>query len=389
MSIALLSFFIAAGAPTSIFPLYERAWGFEPSMLTLAFGIYAVSLIVVLPVVGSLSDYVGRRPLMVAALALELLAMLTFLVAPSIGWLIVGRVLQGIATGVASSTFGAAVVELAPERYKKLGTAMTSLATTAGLGVGALAASIVAVILPASASTVVWTVLVATMIAGTLFAIATPETSTRRRGALASLIPRMSVPLRARALFTTTVPTLVAIFMVTGLFQGLLPLLLRDVFAVTDPVSSGAINFVVFTLAAAAAGVTGAMRPHFLRSAGTVLLGVSALLMLASFATESVLFVWVAAALGGIGAGSALSGSTRGLVPQVEPHQRAALFSAFFFVAYVTLSIAIIGGGQLAKVTSSERMAVIYVIILATAALCGILLSVIARRGNRREATTI
>src|SRR4051794_25337364 len=99
MSAALLSFFIAAGAPTPIFPLYERAWGFPPAMLTLAFGVYAVALIVALLVFGSLSDHVGRRPLLIAALVVELAAMAVFVLSPSIGWLIAGRVLQGLATG--------------------------------------------------------------------------------------------------------------------------------------------------------------------------------------------------------------------------------------------------------------------------------------------------
>jgi MFS family permease len=54
---------------------------------------------------------------MIAALAIDLVAMVMFLFAPSIGWLIAARVVQGVATGAASSSLSAAVVELAPERY--------------------------------------------------------------------------------------------------------------------------------------------------------------------------------------------------------------------------------------------------------------------------------
>jgi MFS family permease len=385
MSIAMLAFFVAAGAPTSIFPLYERAWGFPPTMLTFAFGIYAIALIVTLLVLGSLSDYIGRRPLMIAALVVELASMIIFLVAPSIGWLIAGRVLQGLATGVASSAFGAAVVELASERRKKIGIVMTSLATTAGLGIGALLAGVVARAIPESAAGLVWTILIIVMAAGTALALVTPETSPRRVGALASLIPRVAVPPRARRLFAVIIPTAVAIFLTTALFQGLLPTILRVVFGVTDPISIGALNFVLFTLAAAAAGFTGAVRPHLLRTVGTAAIALSAVLLLAAFASESLVFIWLAAIAAGVGAGSALSGSTRGLVPQVEPHQRAALFAAFFLVAYVTLSIAIIGSGYLAAATSVQFMAALYVVILAMSAITGLLLGIRTVRRDRNH----
>ncbi|HEY4269178.1 MAG TPA: MFS transporter, partial [Galbitalea sp.] len=137
VSASLLAFYLAAGAPTPLFPIYESDWGFAPSLLTIAFGVYAFALIVALLVAGGLSDYIGRRPMLIGALVLELAAMVVFLFAPSIGWIIAARVLQGLATGIASSTFGAAIVELASERHKKLGALMASLMTTAGLGIGA------------------------------------------------------------------------------------------------------------------------------------------------------------------------------------------------------------------------------------------------------------
>jgi MFS family permease len=83
-------------------------------VLTIAFAVYALGLLAALLVTGSLSDYVGRRPVMLGALALELVAMVMFAMAPKIGWVIATRILQGVATGAATSAFTAAVVEQAP-----------------------------------------------------------------------------------------------------------------------------------------------------------------------------------------------------------------------------------------------------------------------------------
>jgi MFS family permease len=56
--------------------------------------------------VGSLSDYIGRRPTVLGALALNVLAMILFMTAGSATALIVARAIQGFATGLADDLGG-------------------------------------------------------------------------------------------------------------------------------------------------------------------------------------------------------------------------------------------------------------------------------------------
>ena len=379
MSAALLAFFVAAGAPTPLLPLYEREWGFAPTLLTVAFGVYAFALIGALLVFGSLSDFVGRRPVLIGALALELVSMIVFLLSPSISWLIVGRVLQGLATGVASSTFGAAIVELAPESRKRLGAVMSSLATTAGLAIGALLAGLIALAIPTAAATAVWLALAVVMAAGTLLAVLIPETSTTRPGALGSLIPRVGVPPRVRRLFRTTAPTIVAAFLETALFLGLLPIILVSVFHVTTPIVGGAANFVMFTAGTLSAGVTGGIPARRLRLFGNLGSALGIALFLGALAVGALALVWICAAVAGLGMGMAFTGSIRGLVPEVEPHQRAELFSAIFVVAYLTFGGSAIVAGFVATAIGVGAMAVGFSVVIVVVALVGVVLGVGAR----------
>src|ERR1700751_2416895 len=105
----------AAGAPTPLLVLFENQWGFRAGILTGAFAIYAFGLLVSLLIVGSLSDYIGRRPVLVGALSIQLLAMVLFFFASNVEWVIAARAVQGLATGAAFSAFTAALVELAPQ----------------------------------------------------------------------------------------------------------------------------------------------------------------------------------------------------------------------------------------------------------------------------------
>jgi MFS family permease len=380
---SLVAFFVAAGAPTPLLPLYEKGWGFAASMLTLAFGVYAIALLVALVVVGSLSDHIGRRPVLIGALALELVAMIGFLFAPSIGWLIVWRIVQGLATGAASSAFGAAAVELAPEHRKKLGSLMTSLASTAGLGIGALFAGLVAQFIPAAASFTVWLVLVIVMAVGTLLAILTPETATRKQGALASLTPRISLPKVVRLQFANTVPGVVAAFTTTALFLGLIPLVLGAVFGVTTPLVGGLVTFVVFAVGAVVSAATSAIHPHVLKILGNSALTVGAVLFIGSVGLHALPLVWIGAVFAGAGVGATFSGTIRGLVPEVRPHERAGVFAAIFIVAYLALGVSAIIAGFVATAAGVAPMAVGFGVILAIISAIAVVMSIgLANRGK-------
>src|ERR1700742_3172952 len=136
MAAAFAAFFIAAGAPTPLLPIYEAKWNFPASMVTVAFGVYAIALLLTLLVIGSLSDHIGRRPLLIGALALELASMLVFLVSPSISWIIAARIIQGDATAAPPSSFRAAILELPPDKRKHLAGVITGLSPAAGICVG-------------------------------------------------------------------------------------------------------------------------------------------------------------------------------------------------------------------------------------------------------------
>lgn len=381
ISLAMIMVMVAAGSPTPLLPLYERQWQFPAWLVTVAFGVYAVGLLLAILVVGSLSDHVGRRPMMIGALALELVAMLMLAFAPGIGWLIAARVVQGVATGAASSSLSAAVVELAPERYKKTGALMAGLAPLAGLAIGSLFAGILAQTVT-HAGPVVWFVLAAIMVLGTLFTLVTPETSARKPGALRSLVPSASLPEQVRKPFGLAVPGIIAAFMAMALFTGLVPILLVTVYNVDSPITGALVAFAAFAVAAVAPVATGRVKPHRLRLAGATALTVGAVLFIASISTQNVPLLWASAIFSGAGLGSQFSGTTRGLVPEVKPHQRAALFASIYLVAYLSMAVSVIAAGAVISALGATTVATLFGLVLALIAVGAIIAA--ASQGSRR-----
>ncbi len=99
---------------------------FTLSGLLLAFGCSQL-------VWGPLSDRFGRRPILLISLSAYVLAALACTLAPSIGWLIVWRVLQGAAMGAAVMCARAIIRDLYPpaEGARVMSTALSGLALIA------------------------------------------------------------------------------------------------------------------------------------------------------------------------------------------------------------------------------------------------------------------
>jgi MFS family permease len=70
------------------------------------------ALLAALLIFGSLSDRAGRRPVILAALTLEGVALVLFLTARGIEWLVFARLIQGFATGLATTSLGAAMLDI-------------------------------------------------------------------------------------------------------------------------------------------------------------------------------------------------------------------------------------------------------------------------------------
>src|ERR1051325_2590712 len=95
-AVAALAFlaFAASTAASPLYRVYEHKFNFAPTTLTLLFAVYIVVLLATLLLFGSVSDYTGRRMVMLAGLASGAAGCALFLIAHGIGLLFAARVLQ-------------------------------------------------------------------------------------------------------------------------------------------------------------------------------------------------------------------------------------------------------------------------------------------------------
>ena len=239
----LFLLFFAAAAPSPLYGVYQSRWRFSPTTLTSIFAAYAVLLLITLLVLGPVSDYLGRRRVILAGLAMAAGACGLFLAAENVGLLFAARALHGAAVGTATSALGAALIDLQPQGSRRA-PVVTTAAAMLGLAAGGLGASALVQYGPAPTH-LIWWLLLGADLAAAGGVMAMPETAAVRPGVLASLRPRVAVPQQTRGTFAAVLPCLIAVWMTSGFYLSLGPSLTAQVLRSPDLLWGGLVIFLL------------------------------------------------------------------------------------------------------------------------------------------------
>ncbi|HEX5813441.1 MAG TPA: MFS transporter [Pseudonocardia sp.] len=355
----LVLFMAAAGAPTPLYVVYQQRWAFPTSTLTLVFAVYVLGLLATILVVGGLSDHVGRRPLLVAAIALEAVALVLFLTADGVATLLLARVAQGIATGAAVTTLSAALVDLTPPHAPGRAGVVTSVATLLGLAGGSVGTGALVEFAPAPTQLVYVVLLVGTVVAAVATALL-PETAARRPGAVASLRPRVGLPAHMRAEFASITPVLLASWALGGLYLSLGPSVAAGLLGITDHLVGG----LVATLLCGTGAVTALLMrgwpfPRVLLVASLLLAG-GTLATLAAVDARSAVLAGLGTVVAGVGFGAAGLGAFGTMAALARPTERGAVFALTYVVSYLAFSLPAVVAGVAANVVGLGPTALVY-----------------------------
>jgi MFS family permease len=365
-----VSFLAGSSAPTPLYAHYQAAWGFSAATVTAIFASYAVVLLASLLVFGRLSDYLGRKPVIVASALLQVGAMTVFATAAGVGALFVGRIVQGIATGAAIAAVGAGMLDLDRER----GTIANAVAPAFGTAAGAILSGLMVRYLP-QPTLLVYVVLAAVYLLQAAGIAAMTEPGHTRPGALASLRPQLGARGAARDAVRLAVPLLVAGWAVAGFYASLGPALMRKVFGLDPSLAGGMALFALAGSAGLAVAVLREFSPQRLSALGARALALGMAAVLAALVTHSTLAYFLATVLAGVGFGSGFQGGVRSVLAVTGTAERGGVLSVVFAVAYLAMGLPAVGAGvAVARTGDLLGTAVVFgalVLLLAATALRG------------------
>jgi predicted MFS family arabinose efflux permease len=377
----MLTLLASSSAPTPLYATYQAEWGFSAITITVIFGVYAVAVLMSLLVFGSLSDHIGRRPVLIASLAMQSAVMAVFAFAGNVDVLLLARVLQGVATGLAVGAIGAALVDLHPGR----GPVANAAGAMSGTATGALASALFVQLLPSPTRLVFLVLLVLFALQGIGVSLM-EETSARKPGALATLRPTLAVPSKVRPTLAIAAPSLIAVWALAGFYLSLGPSLAGIVAGTHSAILGGAAVFVLAASGAVTVVVFQRLDPRTLSIVGSALVMVGVAVVLVAAGERSVALFFIGTAISGAGFGGGFQGGLRTLLPLAEPTERAGVISVAYIICYLAMGLPAILAGVLvvdSTVLQTAREFGVAVIALAGLTAAGMTVSAIRARTGR------
>ncbi|WP_458363520.1 MFS transporter [Actinacidiphila glaucinigra] len=355
--------------PTPLYGLYREEIGFSELVVTVVFAVYAIGVIAALLVAGDFSDVLGRRPVLLAALGLSLLSAVCFLFQNGLPLLFAGRLLSGFSAGLLSGAATAAVLELAPSDLRARAGLAATAANMGGLGCGPLLSGVLAQYAPwplrlpfvAHIALLLAAFAVTRALAETV-ALRSPRPPLRPQG--------MVVPPQTRAAFVPAGLAAFAGFSMLGLFTAVAPSFLALTLGEQNLAVTGLVVFSVFCASTAGQMLMGRLGVRRALPAGCLVLTAGMAVVAASLVVESLPVLVVGALAGGLGQGMSFRAGLTGVSAVAPAEHRGATISAFFVVAYVGISVPVVGVGALTLALGLRDAGVafaMYVILVSAA----------------------
>ncbi len=375
VAFAFLSAMAFSVVPTPLWPVYQQQDGFSTFVITIAFAAYAVGVILSLFLLGHVSDWVGRKRILVPALAIEVVSAVAFIVWNDLPGLLVARVLCGIGIGMITATATAHITELFTRARPGADPSRAGLLSTGanmgGFAIGSLVSGLLTqfVAFPLVTPYVVFIVVLLGALVGMALVPETVPAGTSRP----YRPQRIAVPRSGRGAFFAAAAIAFGAFSVFGLFSSLAPVLLAGRLGITDRAVSGVVVALVFGSAAVSQLLVGRLAASRQLALGTALLVLGLAGVTTSLLASSLALVITGGILAGAGAGILFKASLATAGRLASPAHRGETLAGIFLAGYLGLVVPVLGIG-IAVLSVPQSAAVLgFAVVAAAVVVLGVL----------------
>ncbi|SFS16703.1 Predicted arabinose efflux permease, MFS family [Microbacterium sp. cf046] len=360
---ALTAIFVSSGMPIPLYNLYRLDDGITNSALAVTTVGYLCATAVALLAFGRLSNHLGRRPVAVVSIVLAIAGVIVLSQVHSLPILLLGRVLQGFACGIASSTLGAYVVDTAPAKPRAIGALVTASAPPFGISMGAILSGFLVESGPAP-RTLAFHLIAGVLIVLALLLALCPETMQRTPGALRSLRPRIQTPRGSRRILIGAAAAFIATWAIAGFYQAFAPSMTADYLDTNNGLTVALVFSSVVILNPVGGIVAGWVGSRWSLRVGLIAFALAFCVVVAAMTVGDIRIFLLASLIASIGMGAASTSAIDILMDGAEPLERAGLLATVYLISY--------GGAATTGLFSTATVDTLGLSTLATifAALC-------------------
>lgn len=369
--------------PTPLYPLYSNVFQLSPLMITVIYAVYAVGVIGGLLVFGQLSDRIGRRYVLIPGIILSIISAIVFLFASNVGLLLLGRVVSGLSAGLFTSTATTTIVNLAPDEKKNQASTIASSVNMLGLGFGPLLCGVLAQYLPYTLH-LVFIIDIVLLIPAFIGIWLMPE-PIKDKQSFRIKVQKLSVPSNIRGTFIYAVIPVFVGFSMLGLFTAISPNFLGDILDIHNRAIIGLTVFLVFCASTVGQLLFKQKSDYSVLMLGSATLIVGVILVGISLLLSSYVLLLIGAIVSGLGQAFSFRAGLS-TVNSVSPQDKQAeITSTFFTIAYIAISIPVVGVGLLQLGLAIQGAGLTFSIIVVLLAIISLVLLLLNHKNTQQE----
>ena len=331
---ALVVLYFASGGPIPLYSVFQEELGMTHGQLSMISMYYLLGTVIPLMFLPRISDHLGRRPATVMILLVSICGCITFAYISNPEMLMIGRLIQGIASGLGSSTIAAYVVDLSSDLPRWVGPMITSSAPTLGLSVGCFVSGGVTNFTSVTSQTYfeMVAVVVAVFIVLVMFA---RETMQRKPGLIRSLRPRFTLPPNSLRLFAASSMVFIGTWSLGGFAQSFSSTLVVEQFGIHDTFIAAAVYTSLLLPNVVGSFFAKRFDVRAAQKYGFGIFAVCTVMMLVSLTVFDSLAMYVMFSIvAAICQGIAFTGSVTELLGRSSKDQRSGVFSLIYLTSY-------------------------------------------------------
>jgi MFS family permease len=319
---------------------------------------------------GRLSDQVGRKPVLFAAVAFSVVSAAVFVSSGTLPALFIGRVLSGISAGLVTGAATAYISELHHDRSR--GSLLATASNMGGLGLGPLVSGLLAQHAPQP--TRLPFIVGAGLLLPTLLLLTVPDTVERASGGVAVAIKpqRLGVPRGIRVPFASAAIAGFVGFAMLGFITALVGNFLSQGLGDRSHQTAGVVAFLVFAAGTAAQLSASEVSSRIGSLIGLAVLPIGLTLVTLALPAKSLTLFLIGAMVGGVGSGFAIRSAVLLVNHIAPPARRGEVLSTFFVIGYIGITVPVVGAGILITtttlLTATVTLAVFVAVLAAVAA---------------------
>lgn len=358
--------YVTSAVPIPLYGVYQTQDAISYFELSLSSVIYFIGAVTALVLFGRLSNFLGRKPVAVLSLLLSALSTLFFLNLHSATPLLLGRLSQGLACGLASTALTSWLVDHSHSVRSWIAPAIISCGPMTGLTIGGVGSGILFEYAPYPRQIGFLIALLLNLIC-LVFIIRSKETMPAQVGALASIKPNFQIPMLARKAFPVAACTFVCTWALGGFFQAFGPSMAREQLHSQSAVAAAFVFASIMAPSSIGASIAGRMSSTQAQRTGMLSFTLFVGCILLSLQLGILSAFLLASVFAGIAQGLVLTGSIGTMVTGLKAEERANVFSVIYASSYVGAAIPTLIAGRLSNHLDLLQIAYGY----GALALCG------------------